>query len=113
MTKARFIIGGSVAVVVGAAVMMLTGSPPAGPAGAIDGDFGITMVSNKTNRYQLVTIKDVATHMTVGRFILDTEVYGTSVFLAPPMKQNLDTPPGVMISAKQVSEAQRIHVENQ
>ncbi len=113
MTKTRFIIGGSVAVVVGAAVMLLTGSPPAGPAGAIDGDFGITMVSNKTNRYQLVTIKDVATHMTVGRFILDTEVYGQSVFLAPPLKQNLDTPAGVMIYPQKVSDAHRHTVENQ
>ena len=100
-----------------AAVVMWQGDGDAGPPGTITVTSGVTLKHGITNSYVCVVVKELTTghNLTVGRFILDREVYGDSVALDPgwlPMGEPLDRPRGHMMFTRTLSETNRYVIEH-
>ena len=100
-----------------AAVVMWQGDGDAGPPGTITVSSGVTLKHGLTNGHVCIVVKELTTghNLTVGRFILDREIYGDSVALDPgwlPMGEPPDRARGHMMFSRTVSETNRYVIEH-
>lgn len=85
--------------------------------GVISVEPGIMLVDIRTNQYVLIQIKELLTpnHQTVGRFVLNKEVYGNSVAIDPGWRalgEPPDRPRGHFMFSKTISETNQYVIEH-